>query len=122
MKARLWLDEDVIPELARVLRAHGYDALSVHEADALGLSDEEQLTRATTEAGALLSCKYAHFLRLGHDWFLAERPHAGIVNSYRQYARQDLRTLTRAALRLLEELNAEELRDTVRVLDEFRPR
>ena len=57
--------------MGETLRAHGYDALSVHEADALGLSDEEQLTRATTESRVLLSCNYAHFLRLGAAPFVA---------------------------------------------------
>ena len=121
MRPRLYLDEDVIPELARVLRSQGHDAVSAHEVGALGAGDEEQLLRATADERTLLSFNYRHFLGIGRDWFVAGRAHAGIIVSFHQYRRQELRELTRAVLTLLDTLTAEELRNSVRILDQFRP-
>lgn len=96
--------------------------ISAHEVAALGLSDEEQLARAAAEQRALLSFNYRDFLKLGRDWFDAERPHAGIIVSYRQYRHGQLRQLSRVVLALLETLSADDLKNAVYVLDAFRPR
>ena len=120
MRARLYLDEDVIPALARVLRSSGLDAVSVHEQGALGLSDEEQLARATADGRTLLTFNYRHFIALARDWWLAERSHAGIIVSYRQYRRRQLRDLRLAVIRLAETVSAEDLVNAVYVLDEVR--
>ncbi len=121
MRLRLYLDEDVIPELARILRSQGDDVVSAHEVGALRLSDEEQLTRATSEDRAILTFNYRDFLALGERSFLAGRAHAGIVVSYHQYHRRELGTLRRATITLLESVSAEDLRDSVYVLDQYRP-
>lgn len=120
MRARLYLDEDVLPELARVLRSAGHDAVSAHELGALGLTDEEQLIRATGEGRVLLSFNYRHFIRVAREWFAAGRHHAGIVVSYRQYRRRGLRELRRAVARLLDTVSGEELENSVYVLDQYR--
>jgi hypothetical protein len=117
--AALYLDEDVVPELARVLRGHGHDVVSAHERGRQGVSDEAQLAYATAEDRALLTFNYPDFLRLGQEWFFAERAHAGIVVSYRQYGRNQLGELARAVVALLTDVPAEDLRNTVRVLDAF---
>jgi hypothetical protein len=119
LRARLYLDEDVLPDLARVLRAAGHDVTSAHESDALGLSDEDQLRRATDESRALLTFNYRHYLKLGRDWFLARRNHSGIIVSYRQYRRNELRELSRRVSQMLTTLSAEDLEDSVWVLDQF---
>ena len=120
MTPRLYLDEDVVPELARMLRSHGHDAISAHEVGGLQLTDPEQLERASNDGRTLLTYNYHDFLRINEEWFIAGRSHAGIVISYRQYARSELGTLSRAAVVLLESLTAEDLRDSVAVLDQFR--
>lgn len=120
MRPRLYLDEDVVPELARMLRTHGHDAISAHEVGGLELEDPEQLERAANDGRTLLTYNYHDFLRISEEWFLAGRPHAGIVISYRQYARSELGALFRAVVALLEALTAEELQDSVAVLDQFR--
>jgi hypothetical protein len=120
VRARLYLDEDVIPDLARVLRSTGHDVVSAQEVGAFGIGDEEQLTRATADGRALLSFNYRHFLKIGHDWFVASRPHAGIVVSFRQYRRRELRELAQAVAALFDALTPQDLANSVRVLDEFR--
>lgn len=49
MTPRLYLDEDVVPELAQLLRAKGYDAVSAHERGALNIDDNRQLELACAE-------------------------------------------------------------------------
>ena len=120
MRARLYLDEDVSPELARVLRSEGHDVVSSHETGGLGLTDEQQLARATDEDRALLSFNYRHFIRIGREWYDAERRHAGIIVSYRQYRRRELRELRRAVVRLLDAVAREDLAESVYVLDQYR--
>lgn len=120
MKPRLYLDEDVLPELARVLRSAGYDAVSAHETGALGIGDEEQLALATSQGRALLSFNYRHFIRIARDWQAASRNHGGIIVSYRQYRRRELGELRRAVIRLLDAAAAEGLENAVYVLDQFR--
>jgi hypothetical protein len=120
LRARLYLDEDILPELARVLRSAGHDVISAHEAGALGLGDEDQLARAAADGRALLSFNYRHFLKIGRDWFVAGQPHAGIVVSYRQYRRVELRELARTVSTLLSMLAAEDLDNSIWILDQFR--
>ena len=43
---KLYLDEDVRPLLAEIMRTRGYDVISCVEKRALGLTDEEQLKTA----------------------------------------------------------------------------
>lgn len=120
MTPRLYLDEDVVTELARMLRSHRHDAISAHESGGLQLTDPEQLERASHDGRTLLTYNYHDFLRINEEWFIAGRPHAGIVISYRQYARSESGTPFRAVVALLESLTAEDLRDSVAVLDQFR--
>ena len=120
MRPRLYLDEDVIPDLARILRSRGSDVSSAHEVGALGLSDEEQLAYAAAEGRAILTFNYQDFLEIGEAWFLAGRTHAGIIISYHQYGRREIGELLRAVLALMDAVSAEELRDTIHFLDQFR--
>ena len=122
MRARLYLDEDVIPEVARILRARGIDAVSVHEVGATGLSDEQQLERATVEDRVLLTNNYRDFLGIFARWLRAGRAHAGIIVSYRQYTRDELRPLADAIEALLDTLSDEDLRNALQTLDSFRIR
>jgi predicted nuclease of predicted toxin-antitoxin system len=120
VRPRLYLDEDVVPDLARMLRADGHDAVSTHESGGLEITDPEQLEHATNDGRTLLTYNYHDFLRINEEWFLAGKSHAGIVISYRQYSRAELGILFRTVVALLESLTAEELRDSVAVLDQFR--
>ncbi len=47
---RLYTDEHIMPELAKVLRQYGFMTVSVQEAETAGWSDAEQLAYATERA------------------------------------------------------------------------
>ncbi len=119
MRPRLYLDEDVAPELARMLRDRGYDAVSAHEIGTLGLADADHLERATREGRVLFTYNFHDFLPISQEWFRAGRSHAGIIISYRQYARHEVGTLCRTVVATVEALTEEVLQDSVFVLDQF---
>jgi hypothetical protein len=121
VSARLYLDEDVLPDVARLLRSRGVDAVSAHEVGATGLPDEAQLTRANVDGRVILSFNYRDFILLGEQWNATGHPHAGIVVSYRQYDRNSVGQLLDAIQSLLATVSAENLRNSVQVLDRFRP-
>jgi len=61
LKPRLYLDEDVNPALAQLLREAGYDVISAHEVGAIAETDREQLQRATADGRAILTYNYYDF-------------------------------------------------------------
>ncbi|MBI3319033.1 MAG: DUF5615 family PIN-like protein [Candidatus Omnitrophica bacterium] len=75
---RLYLDEDVRPLLAEILRDRGFDAISASRTHRLGLTDREQLEVAIKERRALLTHNIRDFVRLHTE--LADR-HEGIIVS-----------------------------------------
>ena len=109
-----------MPELARILRARGEDAVSAHEAGKLGIADSDQLAYATELGRAIVTSNAADFIRLAREWFDLGRPHAGIIVPYRQISRPELGETMRAVLRLLTAVDAESLYNTVHVVDSYR--
>lgn len=76
---RVYLDESVSVVLATVLRQHGIDCLTARDAGRLGVSDDAQLTFATTTQRVLFTHDTKDFLQLAAAWSLAGRAHAGLV-------------------------------------------
>lgn len=75
---KLYLDEDVRPLLADILRDRGYDVSSTSHARRKGLTDTEQLQCASKEQRALVTHNIRDFVQL-HARFPDE--HCGIVLS-----------------------------------------
>lgn len=121
MKIKMLIDEDVSkgPQLAAALRRRGFDAVAIQEINRQGCSDEAQLNYAATEERVLLSCNIAHFTALAKEWHKLGREHPGIVLS-EQFTGRQFGDLLRRTLNLLNSLDAEEIRNTVRFLQEFR--
>ncbi len=101
------------------LRAHGFEAASAAEWGTLGVTDEEQLARASESGYALLTFNRDDFVALGRRWYDEGREHAGIVIS-EQLGRRHLGELLRRALRLIDAVTADEMRNTVRQLQSYR--
>ena len=59
-----YLDEDVRPLLAEIMRTRGYDVISCVEKRALGLTDEEQLKTAIKAKRAFLTHNIKDFVQL----------------------------------------------------------
>ena len=115
----LYTDEDITSDLAPALRRRGYTAQSAYEAGNLGVPDEAQLAYATERDMAILTCNAQDFIPLARGWYLAGRRHAGIIISEQSSQRQ-LGEFLRRVLRLLDSITADEMRNQILFLQQFK--
>ncbi len=76
---KLYLDEDLSPVIARILRERGVDAQSAHEVGMIGASDAEQLDYGARDGRAVVTRNTRDFRRLARERIREQRPHAGII-------------------------------------------
>jgi hypothetical protein len=76
---KVYLDEDMSPIVARVLRDKGIDAVSAHEVGRVQLDDRAQLAEAAGAGRAIVTANVVDFLALAHDAVASNVEHAGIV-------------------------------------------
>jgi len=112
---KLYLDEDVDPLLAPVLRERGIDCLSTRDAQNLGHSDVQQLTVATDQGRVMLTFNVKDFLRLAKELVDSSRHHSGIIVS----DHLPFRVLLRRVLVLVQRQAHTDLNDTVLWLQDF---
>ena len=113
---KLYIDEDIWAGLAAELRQRGYDAINVYEADREELENEEQLEYAVSEGRAILSFNKKHYLPLATAFFYACKPHCGIIVSKQLPCGELLRRVEN----LLKTLSADQIKNTVQFLEQFR--
>lgn len=112
---RLYLDENVFPDLAIAVRRRGFDATSALEASMLGKSDEEQLLHAASERRCILTFNAKDFIPLGISWSAAGREHSGILVT-EPVSRHAFGELLRRTLAILNTTTADEMRGAIRHL------
>ena len=78
-KIKLYLDEDLIYKLARILRSRGYDVISAHEVAMTGKKDDEQLEYSTSHGRVLVTRNTRHFVQLQRKYYDTGKQHAGIL-------------------------------------------
>jgi hypothetical protein len=116
----VYTDEDITDDLAPALRRRGYRAQSAAEAGNLGVSDEAQLSYASDQGMAILTYNIQDFITLARRWDSAGREHAGIILS-EQFSQRRFGMLLRRALRLVDSLTADEVRNQIVFLQRFKP-
>jgi predicted nuclease of predicted toxin-antitoxin system len=114
-RIRLYLDEDMHPDLAEAIRQRGFDCQSAVEAGMLGKSDEEQLDYARSQGRCLMSFNVRDFVVLAQQWAHTGRPHAGIVVT-KQMSRRAFGQLLGRILNLLNTTAPDEINNVLRYL------
>ena len=116
---RLYFDRHIMSRLAVDLRGGGYDVLRTEEAGQDTATDEEQLAFATAANRTILTFNIRDFAPLHEAWQAAGRSHAGIILSG-QLGSRDYGLLLQRMLRLLNHFTAEEMRDNLVHLEQFK--
>ena len=76
---KFYLDEDISPKVAQILRKRGIDAVSAHEIGMAGASDEEQFAEAVSRNATVVTRNRDDFLALTIRAFENLSPHQGVV-------------------------------------------
>lgn len=74
-----YLDENLSPRIAEILRARGLDLVSAHEVGNTRLDDRSQLRYAIGTHRAIVTCDIRDFTELTEEFIAANVEHAGIV-------------------------------------------
>ncbi len=117
--ASIYVDADLTPRIVAALRQRGYECRSALEDGCGAATDEHILARATELNMVLLTNNDRDFSLLAQQWAKEGRPHAGILIT-EQYRNQQLGEFLRRLLRFLDTVTADEMRDAIRYLSEFR--
>jgi hypothetical protein len=76
---KVYLDEDLSPVVATLLRRNGVDATTAQEVGNVQLDDRAQLAYATQEGRAIVTVNVIDFIELAHEAVATNTEHAGIV-------------------------------------------
>jgi hypothetical protein len=103
---KVYLDEDLSPEIAELLRRRRIDATSAQDVGNTQLNDRAQLEFATREGRAVVTANVVDFIQLAHDAVAANTRHGGIVLVPSSFRRDEFRAIADAIVEALEPYRA----------------
>jgi len=113
----LYTDADVTPKLARLLRERDF-AVAAHEVGHAEWEDAEHLAYAASQGRVLLTYNSKDYAPLFDQYWWAGKEHHGIIVS----EQLPVGELLRRALRFLNTMTADEMRNNYKDLAEFAAR
>jgi predicted nuclease of predicted toxin-antitoxin system len=113
---KLLLDEQIWVYLATLLREQGYDVIHIYEAGLESKPDHEVLRSAVENHRAVVTFNIKHFVPLARQYSEEGKEHYGLVVSDEIPQGE----LQRRVTKLLNSVSAEELKNMVRFLQEFK--
>ena len=75
----VYLDENLSPAIAELLRQKGIDAISALEAGKVQLDDRDQFAYARREGRAIVTANVVDFIAIAHEAVATNTEHPGIV-------------------------------------------
>jgi predicted nuclease of predicted toxin-antitoxin system len=112
-----FLDEDLPPAIAEMLRSKGITATSVVAEKRQGLSDEDQLRFAATHNLTLVTANVADYLELARQWTARGQNHAGIVFVLtKRFPRRSAVVIVRALQAFVSRETGEQMANSARFL------
>jgi len=103
---KVYLDEDLSPEIAELLRRRGMDATSAQDVGNTQLIDRAQLEYATREGRAIVTANVVDFIQLAHEAVATNARHGGIVLVPSSFRRDEFRAIADAVVEALEPYRA----------------
>ncbi|MBI5194945.1 MAG: DUF5615 family PIN-like protein [Nitrospirae bacterium] len=76
---KYYIDEDISPTIAEILKKHHIDAISAYEAGMAQAADIEHLRRAASERRCLITRNRNDYIRLTVQFFNEHHPHNGVL-------------------------------------------
>ena len=98
---KVYLDEDLSPVVAALLRKHGLDATTAQEVGNVQLDDRTQLAYATREGRAIVTANAVDFIALAHEAVATNTEHAGIVLVPSSFRRDEFQVIADAVFQAL---------------------
>lgn len=115
--AKLYLDENMSSRLATQLKKkYGFDVISCHETNMGAKTDREQLAFAISQQRAIVTINVGDFVLLDEQYVAQGQVHWGMVLS----TQESNNVLLHRLLRFLNSVSANELKNQIRWLNEFR--
>ena len=93
---KYYLDEDLNPKIAEILKKNGIDAVSAKEAGMLQASDLEQMEYASDEKRCMVTRNRNDFIRLTVRFFNENRSHNGLLIIPHSYPGDRLNSIAKA--------------------------
>lgn len=113
---RLYLNEHISWRIAEQLRKLGFDATSTLESGMVDEDDDVQMEFAVSQQRAIVSINHKYFAPLHDQYLAAGKEHWGVLLS----TEESVPVLRRRLLRLPNTLSADELKNQIRWLNEFK--
>jgi len=101
-----YLDEDLSPSIAELLRRRGIDATSAQDLGQTELDDRAQLAHATREGRAIVTANVVDFIQLARDAVAANAEHGGIVLVPSSFRGDEFQAIARAIVEALKPYRA----------------
>ena len=100
---RLYLDENLSPAIAEILREARVDAVSAHEVGNIQRDDRAQLNYATQERRAIITANIGDFVELAREAVATNSGHAGIILVPASFRGDEFQAIVDAILVVLEQ-------------------
>ena len=76
---KFYLDENMSPKIAEIIKSLGAEAVSAHEVAMVGVADEEQLDFAARQGMCLVTFNRNDFIELSRLYLDSGRAHSGVI-------------------------------------------